>query len=346
VPKFVITSDTHLATYPGASTRDDGANQRLLDVVASLDWVLKVAIDNGAKAIIHGGDFFHDRKAVKPEVLHRAGEWIDRVREADIALHMLVGNHDLSIGGVRASSVRALGGYARIHDTLEVTRICGVAFGWLPYDEDPEVIEAGTKKLKKLGAEAVIAHLGIGDPRFSDCVPVDYEVPGRIGLSHLRLEAFHQMFIGHYHRAQELANNCRYIGSPLQLSLREAGTTKRCLVWDAGKDEVTSVVNRISPQFRLVTSPEEISHYPESDFIVVKAETREDAEAASEIAKERGNVRVDRIPPPAVKARIDTTLPDRDLVAAYVATHEVSPDDRDPIINLGAEILAHASERR
>ena len=246
--KYIVTSDTHLHAPSGSPVDAAGRNLMLTYIVECLDALLQSAIEHNA-TIWHCGDFFHDRKAIKPEVLHYAGAWLQRVCAAGIELHVLVGNHDLSLSGDGTSSANILQTYARVHDTPRVGVRSGPAghICVLPYAVDGEKVRKFTESCPK--GSILLAHLGIGDPRYADCVPTDYEVPGTISVSDLHPERFRQVFLGHYHKPQTLEPNVRYVGSPQQISFKETGQDKHWLLYDDATNTVTEIPNTISPRF-------------------------------------------------------------------------------------------------
>lgn len=321
--KVVIISDTHLHAYSGSPVDAEGGNARLGDVVAAMDAALATAISVGAVAIVHAGDLFHDRKGVRHEVLHRAGEWVDRVHSAGIDLHILVGNHDLS-EDCRTFGPRVLSGRVRVYSKPTLVEIGGVAYGFSPYATDPEAVRRDYALLAKKGCECVIGHLGIGDPRFANCVPVDYEVPGRISLDDLSPESFDRIFLGHYHLRQRLTDRVMYIGSPLQLSFGETCHEKGWLVFDHDTGEVREIVNDSSPEYHVVTDISVLPSVPADDFVWVRAANREDEVAAAEATRGRVGIRIDRAPAPSAPARIDPSARGEKLLRSYVQT--VRPD--------------------
>jgi DNA repair exonuclease SbcCD nuclease subunit len=178
--------------------------------------------------------------------------------------------------------------------------------------------------LARKGCEYVVGHLGIGDPRFANCVPVDYEVTCRISVDDLCPDRFTQVFLGHYHLRQTLLPNVRYVGSPLQLSFGEAFHEKGWLVVDHDDGSVREVVNTSSPEYHVVTDVSVLPDVPERDFVWVRAASREDEEAAAEATRGRPGVRIDRAPAPGEPPRIDTSARGADLLRAYVKA--VQPD--------------------
>jgi DNA repair exonuclease SbcCD nuclease subunit len=318
---IVVTADSHLHLFSGSPVLADGSNARLADAVAALDAVLATAVEQKAKAIVHLGDLFHDRKGVPPEVIHRAGEWLDRVHAAKIELHLLVGNHDMSLdAGTHA--LRGFKGRAILHDRVETVEILGARCGFIPYMEDPKAVAAATTHLRVQRCEYLFAHLGLGDPKYANCVPVEYEVPGRISLDDLRPDDFSHIFLGHYHLHQRLTKSVQYVGSPLQLSFGEADHPKGWTVLDEAKGTVRCIANESSPKYHIVYDAKSVEGIPDTDFVWVKASDRTQELAAQALA--RPNTRIDRAVVQSAPARIDPSSKGAALLRAYVRA--VKPD--------------------
>lgn len=340
---FILLGDLHLNAYAGADVTSSGQNQSLLDIVAAMDAALQDAIARRA-AIIQLGDVFHDRKAVKSDALHAAGEWLRRVQEAGVELHILTGNHDLSVTGDGSSSTSIIHGCATVHTRPGVVEIQGTKVGFLPYMTAPEGVRQCAKLLKKDGATVLVGHIGIGDPKFADCLPTDYEAPGRINVSDLIPEHFEQIFLGHYHNAQQLTENLRYVGTPLQLSYKEAGQDKGWCVWSPGKD-VEVIPNTVSPRFH--KAEVDALHPPRpGDHVWEEVETKDEADELRRELSARGlHVRVDVKPRESTAAaRIDTKS-NATLCASYISAIDpaMPPDKKKRLTEAGIKLLQESA---
>lgn len=351
MPLIALSSDWHLHSYQGPMVRTlpDGTNSRLSDILACAEWMTKTAEERGAVAFLHGGDLTHNRKSMANEAWARVAQFMRRMGER-IPTFVLEGNHDLSASGDGTSTVGALDGFVTSVPGVRTTVVGRTKVGWLPYCEDPKQVRAAAEKLSRAGAQVLVAHLGLGDPRFADCVPVDYETPGKITVDDLLPDRFKQVFLGHYHTAQELLPNVRYMGSPLQLSFKEAGKAKGFWLYDTDSDEEPEFVENIaSPQFHIMSGAEAVAklahgEVAKSDFLWVKDATREDAAALSEASgsADMPALRVDRAPVKRdITVRVDPSSPVADQVAQYVrqAAPDESEAERAAIAALGEQLL-------
>lgn len=347
--KFAVSSDWHLHNYSGAQVRvlPDGTNSRLKDILDCCDWMVDQAVERGCTAFLHGGDVTHNRKVLHISAWARATAAFRRWGER-IPFYVNEGNHDEDQSGDGTSTVGALAGIvAGAYTTPVVAHVGRVPVGWLPYLEDPAVVRAETARLAKRGARVLVAHLGIGDPRHADCLPIDYETPGRISVADLNPELFDQVFLGHYHTAQDLAPNVRYVGSPLQLSFKEAGITKGFWTYDTDTGEVEFVENTASPQFHVLTetyTAADLAHLPGRDHVWVKNANPDVAAAAAEASAGREvPIRVERAPVvTAGQARLSPEArTERETLAEYVriASPQTEEGEAQALVGLGAQLL-------
>ncbi len=329
---LVIISDTHVHPYADSPVDAQGNNLRLIDIIACLDRARVLAEKEGA-GLLHLGDVCHNRKGVPPEALESIGDWLTRCRESGVSVDFLSGNHDLSIGGDGSSSVRGFASAATAHTSVVATEIAGTRIGWLPYTEDPAEVRAATKKLHKAGCTVLLAHLGLGDPRYANCVPSDYEAPGRINVDDLRPGDFAQVFLGHYHKYQMLGTNVRYVGSPLQLSFNEVGHEKNILLYRPGKNKVTLIPNTWSPQFHKLDSAAAIARMAhgeikERDPVWVTNVESDEVGDFKKFGEERGMpVRIEKSRPATARVRIDAGGKQADILKQYVRA--IAPDTAD-----------------
>lgn len=349
--KAVISADVHAHPYANSPVTTDGSNQQLLSIVTCLDTMRITARDEKIKDIVIIGDLFHDRKGVPPEASHRVSEWLERCKGDKLTVHVIVGNHDLSIGGSGCTSARALAGLACIYEKSGVAELSdGSRVGFLPYTDDPLAVRASMLSFNKAKARAVFAHLGIGDPRLADCIPTDYEVPGHINVSDLRAADFDQVFLGHYHNAQKVAKNARYVGSPLQLSFKEAGQKKGFVVVDG--PAVRVIVNNSSPRFHKMTYDDasklvasgEIS---KADSIWVTGVDEDEVENLTKYAEETGSrIRIERSKAEACEVRIDASRPEFEILKQFVnaTSGEEDPLEREELAKLGTELMSQAGK--
>ena len=334
--KIAFSGDWHLHSYTGDMVRTlpDGSNSRLQDIISCATWMVEDAKARGCRAFLHGGDLMHSRKSMANEAWSRVAQFM-RWMGQQIPTYVLNGNHDLSASGDGTSTVGALDGFFTAVPDVCTTEVGKLKVGWIPYAEDPAQVRQAADLLSRSGCGILIAHLGLGDPRFADCVPVDYETPGRVCVADLYPERFEQVFLSHYHCSHELGPNTRYVGSPLQLSFKEAGHAKGYWVWDDATNAVEFIENTTSPRFRIVDTPADAAKLAHgevaaTDFVWVKNATPDTVEALAAVRADPAMplMRVDRAPVQRdVTVRVDTASPVRDQLDQYV--RHMAPDLTD-----------------
>ncbi len=346
---IALSSDWHLHSYQGPMVRTlpDGTNSRLKDILDCAGSMVDTAVARGAAAFLHGGDVTHNRKTMANEAWTRVAQFMRRMNDR-VPTYVLEGNHDQSASGDGTSTVGALDGLVRAVTTEQITKIGKLRVGWLPYTESPDVVRDACERLADGGAEVLMAHLGIGDPKHADCLPVDYETPGRISVADLCPDRFRQVFLGHYHTAQELAPNVRYMGSPLQLSFKEAGKEKGFWLWDTETDAVEWVENTASPRFHVIDAKERdmlaaFNEVQDRDFVWVKDASRDQASQVAALTEKSGQAtRVDRAPVVRdTTVRVDPSSPLADQLDQYVrhAAPDHGAEDRAALVTIGASLL-------
>ncbi len=93
--RFLVFSDIHVhnyKTFGGVST--NGMNGRASRCLEALNNMLQHAIENKIKLIVFCGDWFVPRKEVDIALLNSTVSWINKLKQYNIELIMVEGNHD------------------------------------------------------------------------------------------------------------------------------------------------------------------------------------------------------------------------------------------------------------
>lgn len=91
--RFLHCSDIHLGRRPIGSAFSDYSNQRYEDYFNAFDWIIKFALENPVDVFLISGDLF-DRRELSPDVLERAEGQLLRLKERNIPVIAIEGNHD------------------------------------------------------------------------------------------------------------------------------------------------------------------------------------------------------------------------------------------------------------
>ena len=353
--RFALMSDSHLHNYSGPQVRinEAGVNSRLQDIIDAMKWMQNIAVERGCDTIIHGGDLFHSRKSMANEAWEHAAQFMRNMNQA-IPTYVLVGNHDYSASGDGTSTVKALDGLINAVTKVKVIDFSGYKIGFIPYLEDPILVREAVEKLLSKGAKSLVGHLGIGDPKFSSCVPTDYETPGRINVSDLSTFEFDQVFLGHYHSGQPIGDNARYGGSPLQLSFKEAGQVKGLWIFDTDKQKVEFIENKTSPQFHIIDGAEDklssasdldqaVASIKDTDFVWLKNVPKGLTESLHKDSEKRLiPLRIDQAPPVTnTSARItDSATSDNQVLEEFtrIKAPQITEEERAALVKVGLEL--------
>jgi len=216
--KFVIVGDIHLHLFNEfAKPAQDSkyVNTRLENTVKALKEVFEYARFNNATLIITG-DVFHERGKVRTEVFNAAYELF--AEYTDVKIIMIRGNHDMVSNSFNSqSSLDIFDTFENIHlvktleqvYTNEGNQITAVSYG-------EEYAEA-KQFIKDNPGDILIGHLGVAGSKGAGHSKLD----GAFTVADLEPENFEEVFLGHYHRGQMLADNVRYLGTIVSTNFSE-----------------------------------------------------------------------------------------------------------------------------
>lgn len=263
---IAITADIHFHNHQQFKRIDEnGMNSRLKDALSCFEWIVDTAAKNHCEALIVAGDVFHSRKNIEHSVLDnvcRMFKWAESI----MPVFVIAGNHDYSITGDEALSIQSLAGANTIIvEEPTIHEVQRISFGMLPYTSSAEKTASELKKLKD--CKYLISHLGIHGAKVG---PGDFEMPDEIPPSLLLKYSFKNIFLGHYHGHQTLADGkIVYVGSPLQLTFGEAGETKGFILLDEKKGKWSFVENKSSPHFIAVDYGKKKPNIRDNDYVKV-----------------------------------------------------------------------------
>ena len=100
--KILHCSDVHLGRRP-AGAIGEYSRKRYDDYFAAFDWAVGTAIERKIDVVLISGDFF-DKKELLPEVLQRTEKSLQKLKDADISVILIEGNHDNIVTGNESDS--------------------------------------------------------------------------------------------------------------------------------------------------------------------------------------------------------------------------------------------------
>jgi hypothetical protein len=250
----VLDSDWHASNFPQfAQPAPAGLNTRMLDQLSVRRQVLEWCRHHHPVARITGGDEFHTPGltgtldvAVSMAVIDVEAEF----DELGIPIVKLVGNHDQS---TRSGEAHALAGFkganlrvAEIPTWYDLDQLWVLA---IPYSRDPEVIRAALSARVQVGLAPPILTV------------VHYEMDGAVvetgwrvtsPVTHENLPTYGWVWFGHHHTHQMWTKRTGVIGTPLQHTRSDEGSSKGFIVVDLDKNTFKRVPTD-APKFLSLT---------------------------------------------------------------------------------------------
>jgi DNA repair exonuclease SbcCD nuclease subunit len=226
--KLLIFSDLHLHNWTYGRRRLDGQHS-FLDHIASIAW--KPISEIGA--VICCGDFFHRRGAIDPLVATVASKFCSSLREKDIPLFLLPGNHDAT-GRESVSSLTHLqyvgACVPTTPQTLYVDTHLGrkeddIKLGFIPFQSKEENFRRGVDHVMKDHPDVLFIHQGIkGCDMGSGYLLDEWLTPDMLPDV--------MTFAGHYHVQREVTPKLVIVGPPMQHTWSDKNTDTGFIIYD------------------------------------------------------------------------------------------------------------------
>lgn len=228
-----LIADTHFSNSYGYGGISDSSiiNYRFSKQLEAFEKVLSYCKEHQIKEMIHLGDVFNSCNPTSIE-LYKFGQLFEKVYTVFDKVLWLVGNHDISSGGV--SSLIWLRSFVSVDCLIDTMKEEGnfVFIPWFGYRQEKErgkQIEVFLGGIRDKQKKIVLGHfpvtgskVGINDfelMKDSDFVEVE------------SLLEFKAVYLGHIHLRQKL-DNLEYVGSLLPLDFGEANEEKGFVVID------------------------------------------------------------------------------------------------------------------
>ena len=220
--KFCILGDTHFGCR-----NDLTLFHKHFEVY--YDWMIANLVSDGITDIIQLGDLFDRRKYINFQSLSEAKRYFfDHLAAEGIALHTLIGNHDIFYRESLAvnSQSLVLGEYANVlvYDKPTTIDIDGTSVDIIPWickDNEKEVAEF----INQSKSDLCMGHFEIAG------FAMYRGMESHEGLSMDMFEKYEQVFSGHYHtRSQK--GNITYVGTPYEMSWQDYNDPKGYHLFD------------------------------------------------------------------------------------------------------------------
>ena len=203
---------------------------------------------SGISTVIALGDTFDKRRSVNFMSLEAAKDmWFDPLKERDIRMHMLVGNHDIYYKNtlrINAPS-ELLDGYDNItvHDKPTIVEFDSCPILLLPWICD-ENYDASLRFISESSVSVCMGHLELsGFEAHAGHVMEN-------GMDSNLFSKFKKVFSGHYHM-KSTKGNVQYLGNPYQLYWNDYGCKRGFHVFDTDTFKTTFYRNPFDIFYKL-----------------------------------------------------------------------------------------------
>ena len=205
--KILHCSDIHLGKRPFGS--EEFSKNRYLDYFKSFDFIVNQAIKKDIDVFLIAGDFF-DKKELIPKTLEKAEKSLNKLKEKNIRVLIIEGNHDRSKSGEKMNSwisylesknlLEKLDYKVNIEDDKEdyffdKIKIEDINFYGLGYPghQVEKIMKSLSEKIDKNKRNIVMVHTAIADSSF---------LPGTIDKETIDLFKQKSEYIagGHFHQ--------------------------------------------------------------------------------------------------------------------------------------------------
>lgn len=228
--KYLLVTDTHLGIY--------GDSEIWHNVAINLfNQIYDTCMIEEIDAIVHLGDFFHNRKTLNTKTQEISHEICDILK--DQTVYIIVGNHDCYYRNKTSpTSLKFLNKYNNINIVSKSS-----------YIDDETILVPWGGELHR--ARYCMGHLQISGFYMNDSF---------ICKSGNDITSFHQyekVFSGHFH-TPSIKNNVNYIGSAYQQTNHDIGSTRGYYIFDTESSDLKFIPNTQSPKF-IKIKPQDIN---------------------------------------------------------------------------------------
>lgn len=215
-----MLGDTHLGIYNDSEVWHDVTKSLFKEVC---DYCIRNDIDT----VVHGGDFFHNRKSTNTKTLDVALE-ISKILEG-LNVFLIVGNHDTFFKNkIKPNSVEIFREHKHISIIDEPTKMEDILL--VPWNSDFSDIES----------EFCFGHFEISGFKMNDNYTCEK------GMSSSLFSKFKSVYSSHFHTPSR-SKNITYLGAPFQQTFNDLDGKRGYYIFDNG--EITFIEFTNYPHF-------------------------------------------------------------------------------------------------
>ncbi|KQC04370.1 MAG: metallophosphoesterase [Methanoculleus sp. SDB] len=258
---FVHIADTHLGHAAFSRVDEDGMNLRERLIYENFLAAIEAVIRQKPDALIHAGDLF-DRVRPKTRAYTTVLQALDRLKEADIPLLVVSGNHSMPKTRYTTSPFEVLAYHtAAVHAAYryryEYVEVGDTIFHLIPNMLNPADYRDAFDEIHWSSdhANVLVTH-GLATLLTDRCLRTvaEHELDSTV----LSVE-FDYIALGHFHDQRQVADNAWYSGSLEYLTYGEIHDTKGGLCVDTGSHSVSRLPLPHTPMMDLgrISCPDE-----------------------------------------------------------------------------------------
>jgi len=348
---YVLLSDLHLHKWSSFSVlTHQNLNSRLETIMNEVERAAEVVLESGGNLMLLGGDIFHVRGKISPEVLNPVLELFRRIVESGVRVIGISGNHDLESNvasdlSSAATALRSVGVEIFNKPTIFTNEEHKIIL--VPYVDSISDLKGVLKE------ELAPYHHSEYDLVIH--APVDGVIDGLPdhGLSPEFLGdlGFKRVFAGHYHNHKDFGNGVYSIGATTHQTWSDVGTRSGFLLIGRDKEDVVYQASH-APSFIDLdpeTPKEDVMMIVDGNFVRVTMEIEKESQVAEMrdfLIKDCGakGVIVNRIKKAATVSRTGATASSGKSISASVGEYISSKEykDKPNLVGLCERILSEA----
>jgi DNA repair exonuclease SbcCD nuclease subunit len=239
--KRLIFSDIHFHPWTyGATIGEDGMNSRLAMQAAAADEMIEDAIESGCKYAYFCGDLFHRHGSIPTQALSVAAAMFNKLRNGDIRIRAIPGNHDMEDREGRLHGLSFL----PEGEILGSWEDRGLRVLALPYTTNEETLkrflgDAGEDGQSKM----LMLHQGVSGVPLSSGYVLDERLEASMIPDNCRA------FTGHYHFHRAVTPNLTVVGNLTPLNWGDVDQSKGWIIWDDETGEMAQKHQSSHPGF-------------------------------------------------------------------------------------------------
>ena len=261
--KIVILGDTHFGA------RGDSLDFHKFFEKFYVEIFFPYLLNNGIDTVFQMGDLFDRRKFINFNSLYLSRRYFfDKLKEKNIQLHALIGNHDVAYKNTLevSSPTLLLNEYENVHlySNFETKK-----FGNLDVDIVPWICDGNEtdifQKIKASTSEVCLGHFEIAG------FEMDKGNVCEIGIDKKQLSKYDVVLSGHFHH-KSTNGNITYVGTAYEMTWSDYNDIKGFHVFDTDTREMEFIKNPFTMFNKIVydDSVTDFDHWKSYDYTNLK----------------------------------------------------------------------------